>query len=63
MVRPNKQKYITQWQKDNLERIAFVVPKGERDKIKLHAKKRGYSSTNSYLYDLIKKDMKKDSSE
>ena len=53
-------RYMNKWQKKTLERIAFVVPKGERDIIKEYAKKRGYTSTNSYLYDLIQQDMKKD---
>lgn len=54
----NKVKYINKWQKENLERIAFTVPKGERHKIKEFAEKKGYESTNAYLYDLVKTDMK-----
>ena len=53
----DKVKYINEWQKDNLERVAFTVPKGQRDKIKEHAIKKGYKSTNAYLQDLIKRDM------
>lgn len=48
---------INEWQKEKLDRIAFTVPKGERAKIKEIAKRKGYSSTNAYLYDLVKKDM------
>ena len=50
-------KYINDWQKENLERIAFTVPKGQRAKIKELAKKKGFSSTNAYLQNLIQKDM------
>lgn len=48
-----------EWQKQRLDRIAFVVPKGERDIIRNHAKSRGYKSVNAYLYNLVKKDMMK----
>lgn len=50
-------KYRNEWQRENLERIAFTVPKGQRAKIREHAKSRGYTSVNKYLLNLIKKDM------
>ena len=53
----NQVKYINNWQKENLERIAFTVPKGQREKIKELATKRGFKSTNAYLNDLIQKDI------
>lgn len=59
MTEFNQHKYMNQWQKENLERIAFTVPKGERAKIQAHAKRKGFKSTNAYLYSLIEKDMEK----
>ena len=50
----------SEWEKENIERVAFLVPKGDRDKIKEHAKNKGYESTNAYLCDLVNKDMEKD---
>ena len=55
----NQVEYVNKWQKENLERIAFTVPKGQRAKIKEIAKRKGYKSTNAYIHDLIKKDMEK----
>ena len=39
------------------DRITIVVPKGEKTIIEKHAKSI-YPSTNSYIYQLIKNDMK-----
>lgn len=50
----------SEWEKENIERVAFIVPKGERDKIKEHALNKGYESTTAYLRDLVNKDMEKD---
>ena len=41
------------------DRIEISVYKGEKTKIKEHAQKKG-KSLNSYIYDLIKEDMKKE---
>ena len=54
----NQTQYINDWQKENLERIAFTVPKGQRAKIKEYALKKGYSSTNAYLQALVYEDMR-----
>lgn len=41
------------------DRIEISVYKGDKDKIKKYAQKKG-KSVNSYIYDLIKEDMQKD---
>lgn len=40
------------------DRIEISVYKGEKQKIKEYAEKKG-KSVNAYIYDLIKEDMKK----
>ena len=45
--------------KANYDRIGFVVPKGEKQKIIEHLEKLGYENITSYIVDLIKKDMEK----
>jgi len=39
------------------KKIACTVYNDLYDKIKLHASKKGFTSINSYVLDLIKKDM------
>lgn len=53
----DKIQYRNDWQRENLERIAFTVPKGQREKIREHAKARGYTSVNKYISTLIERDM------
>ena len=53
----NKQKYDTEYAKQNYERCIFHVPKGRKAIIEAHWKSRGYKSLNSYVNDLISKDM------
>ena len=45
--------------KANYDRIGFVVPKGDKQKIIEHLQKLGYENITSYIVDLIKKDMEK----
>lgn len=47
------------WNEKAYDRINLTVPKGDKDKIKAHAESKGMS-VNSYINDLIKEDMKKD---
>lgn len=44
------------------DRIEIVVPKGEKELIEKHAK-TNFPSTNSYIYQLIKNDMKGNSNQ
>lgn len=56
-------KYKNDFQKEKYDRIIVNVPKGERDILKAEAKKRGYSSLNSYVVDAIKEKMSRDDAE
>ena len=51
----------TQWSNEYnakaYDRIVLLVKKGERDKIKEHAKTKGMS-VNEYIYSLVKEDMR-----
>lgn len=53
----DKKKYDNQFQKDNYDRIALNVKKGERDKIAEFAKNKGFNSITEYIKALIYKDM------
>ena len=44
--------------KDKYDRIQLVVPKGERERIKMFAKEQG-KSLNNWVYELICKEMGK----
>lgn len=50
-------KYKNTWQRENKDRIPITVPIGDKDRIAAWAKSKGYQSTNSYITDLIYKDM------
>lgn len=54
----NKQKYDTQYAKDNYDRCIFNVPKGQKAVIEEHWKRKGYKSLNAYVNALIEADMK-----
>lgn len=49
--------YKNTWQRDNKDRIPITVPIGDKERIATWAKSKGYASTNSYVTDLIYKDM------
>lgn len=53
----NQAKYIQEYQKEKYDRCIFNVPKGDKAKIQKHFIKKGYSSMNQYVNDLIRKDM------
>lgn len=53
----NQAKYIQEYQKEKYDRCIFNVPKGEKKKIQEHFTKRGYTSLNQYVNELIRKDM------
>lgn len=53
-----------EWSKNNLKKrgivtIACAITREEKEKIILYSRDKGYKSINTFLYDLIKKDMKK----
>lgn len=52
-----KTTYKNTWQKENKDRIPVTVPTGDKDRIAEWAREKGYISTNSYITDLIYKDM------
>ncbi len=53
----NKQKYDTEYAKQNYDRCIFNVSKGKKEIIEKHWKAKGYKSLNAYVNDLITKDM------
>lgn len=53
----NQAKYIQEYQKENYDRCIFNLPKGEKEKLNNHWKKKGYESLNQYINKLIKDDM------
>lgn len=54
----NQAKYIQQFQKEKYDRCVFNVPKGQKEVLERHWKKKGYKSFNSYINNLIEEDMK-----
>lgn len=56
-----KTDYKNKWQADNCERISLVVPKGEKDKIRLHATGRG-ETLNGFIKRAIDETMERDGS-
>lgn len=53
----NKQKYDNEYAKNNYDRCIFNVPKGRKAVIEAHWKAKGYKSLNTYVNDLISRDM------
>lgn len=47
------------YEKESVERISLVLPKGDKDKIKAHAEKTG-ESVNGFINRAIKEAMEKD---
>lgn len=52
-----KVEYDNKYQKENYDRIALNVNKGEKEKIKEYAKSKGYNGITEYIKSLIKQDM------
>lgn len=50
-------KYQNQYNKDKYDRCIFNVPKGKKEVIEKHWRKKGYKSLNAYVVDLIDNDM------
>ena len=55
----NQSKYANNFTKENYDRLNIQVPKGQKGIITEHYKAKGYKSLNSYINDLITKDMRK----
>lgn len=55
----NPTAYKNKFNAENYDRLHVSVPKGQREVIREHAKKQG-KSLNSYICDLIERDMQKD---
>lgn len=58
-ISKKQQAHVNKYISKAYDRINLTVPKGEKDKIKAYAERKG-KSVNSYINDLIKEDMKKD---
>lgn len=48
-------KYINDFNRDRYDRFSLMLPKGQKDILKGHAKKYGYSSVNDLITKAIKK--------
>ena len=55
----NQSKYINDFIKETYDTIKVQVPKGQKELIKEHAKKKGFKSVNEYMKDLITQDMER----
>lgn len=55
----NQSKYINDFIKETYDTIKVQVPKGQKELIKEHAKKKGFKSVNEYMKDLIAQDMER----
>lgn len=53
----NQTKYINDFIKEKYDTFKVQVPKGQKAVIEAHWKNRGYKSLNSYINDLMKKNM------
>lgn len=57
-----KTEYKNNWQKENVDRINLIVPKGQKDNIKAHAEARG-ESVNGFVNRAIDETMERDNNE
>ena len=53
----NQSKYANEFAKEKYDRLNIQVPKGRKAIIETHWKEKGYKSLNSYINDLINKDI------
>lgn len=53
----DKKKYDQKYQKDNYDRIALNVKKGDKNLIMEHAKKQGFDSITDYIKHIIYTDI------
>lgn len=55
----NKTIYDNNYQRENYDRIALNVKKGEKEKIKKYAEIKGYDTITEYIKAILYEDMKK----
>lgn len=53
----NQSQYANKFAKEKYDRLNIQVPKGQKAVIEAHWKTKGYKSLNSYINDLITRDM------
>ena len=53
----NQSKYANEFAKEKYDRLNIQVPKGRKAIIETRWKEKGYKSLNSYINDLINKDI------
>ena len=58
----NQVQYKNDWQRENCDRIALLVPKGKKEVIKKYAKAKG-KSMNSYVMSAVDEKMARDDKE
>lgn len=56
----DQKKYIQEYMKETYKRVPLDIRKDEYEQMLEHAKKKGYSKFNTYIKDLIIKDMELD---
>lgn len=56
----NATKYKNEFIKEKYDRLNIQVPKGKKEIIEAHRKKRGFNSLNSYINNLIDKDIEQE---
>ena len=54
-----KAEYKNKWQSENCDRIALVVPKGQKEKIRVHAQEQG-ETINGFIKRAIQETMDSD---
>lgn len=55
----NKTTYDNNYQRENYDRIALNVKKGEKEKIKKYAEIKGYDTITEYIKAILYEDMEK----
>lgn len=49
----NANKYRNNFNKENYDRISFLIPKGQGLRIKEYAKQHGFKSTNNFIWECV----------
>ena len=57
MTKKDKMEYDNKYIKENYDTIKLLVPKGEKEKIKQKAEKKGFKSMSEYIKTLIRDDV------
>lgn len=56
----NQLEYQNQFNRERYDRVNLMLPKGQKDIVKAHAKKNGDSSLNAFIFRAIQETMKRD---